>query len=40
MVSVIRVAATGEIALKRMSFFAPSCFIVFISPTSESLAAP
>ena len=40
MFSVIRVAATGEMALTWMLFFWPSSFSVFMKPTSASLAAP
>jgi hypothetical protein len=40
MFSVIRVAATGEMALTWMLFFWPSSLRVFMKPTSASLAAP
>ena len=38
--SVMRVAATGQMALTLMLFFAPSSFSVFMKPTRPSLAAP
>src|SRR6185437_14176869 len=38
--SVMRVAATGQIALTLMLSFAPSSFSVFMKPTRPSFAAP